>query len=86
MNENERETPMTSAIIAQYHKRRVEAGKGVLDHDSNMELIGALAFHSEALERMCAELADELNANPSWFDATRAEQLLTKYAAMKEGK
>ena len=65
---SERETPMTDAVIAQHHKRRVEAGKGALDHNSSMQLIGALAFHSEALERLCAELAEVLTVAYKWYN------------------
>ena len=88
---NERPTPMTSAIIAQHHKRRVEAGIGALDHGSIVALIGALAFHSEALERLCAELA-EVAADPCPYHfcgcdlCLKRDDVMARYTAMKEGK
>jgi hypothetical protein len=95
MNENERPTPLTSAIIDRCHKQRVKAGKSALDEGSLLTLIGALANHSEALERMCAKLAEALELNkPSLCEdlgcgyerCIKAREALARYTAMKEGK
>ena len=87
MNESERETPMTDAVIETVNAEQRDAPW--LTHHSVMAK--TLSDHARILERMCAELAKiasspcpHMMCNCAKCKAT--EQALAKYTAMKEGK
>ena len=82
---SKQETPMTEALINRMHKQVVDSGKGHFDPESLLILIGALTEHAEALERMCAELAESVGE----FKCARILcghpvcKALTRYTTMK---